>query len=88
VSDDDRDPLICLRVPPAMDAWVRAEAERLACPISAVVRSALDREMAEAMSTSAAAPRAARKARKQAHAACEHRVRAGAFCPRCQEIVK
>lgn len=86
MTDDDRDPLICLRVPAAMDAWVRAEAERQGCPISSVIRSALDREMADAMDETAKAAKP-RKARKQAHASCEHRVRAGAFCAKCGRLV-
>ena len=76
-SEDNRDPLIALRIPPSLDQALRAHVEHTGSTISAVVREAIEHRLGNG-----AAPK-----KQPAAAICQHRVRRGAYCHRCQGIV-
>lgn len=82
MPDDARDPLICLRIPPGLDARLRADVERQGTSISEAVRSLIE----FAYPSPHATPQ--KPARKRASApACTHRIRTGSFCKRCDRVV-
>lgn len=75
---DQRDPLIALRIPPALDARLRATSASTGTSISEIVRSAIEASMA--IDTAAAK-------RRKPRSMCEHRVRVGNYCRRCDGVV-
>lgn len=78
-GDDRRDPLIALRIPAPLKERLYAQAEATGSTVSSIVRNCIEHELANGKP-----PRPIRLVKP---AACQHRVRAGAYCRRCQRIV-
>jgi hypothetical protein len=88
MPDDPRDPLICIRIPPALDARLRADVAARGETISGVVRTLLDEAYPLESGTGRRPPRRALapKGRVQM-SACTHRVKPGSYCKRCGILV-
>lgn len=88
-GDDRRDPLIALRIPPPLDARLRAEAADTGTSISEIVRSAIDARLTPDARLRRLTPQQAVKTRGRVPTAdgCQHRVRPGSYCKRCERIV-
>lgn len=88
-SDKPRDPLIALRIPPALNKRLRAESEHTGSSISEIVRAAIEQRLVTPNGNAPAAPAPTRKKSKRDGLLqpCEHRVRPGAFCRKCDRIV-
>jgi hypothetical protein len=78
-GDDRRDPLIALRIPAPLKAQLYAEAEATNTTVSSLVRACIERELLNNQP-----PRVLRIPRATA---CQHRIKPGAYCRRCQRIV-
>jgi len=87
--DDPRDPLIALRIPPALDARLRAHAADTGSTLSEIVRdaiaTALDPEPVHIVSQTKV--RVSRSGKVERQAMCQHRVRQGNYCRRCDGVV-
>lgn len=85
-AEKKRDPLIALRIPPALDARLRAEVAASGVTLSEFVRVALEARLdppARKPARVAATP----PTRSRSTGVCEHRVRVGAYCRQCDRVV-
>lgn len=92
-GDDRRDPLIALRIPPPLNERLRAAAASEGTSISEVVRDAIEQRLPPTSDarphpadTVMSKPRPARRATRSVAmnaGMCEHRVRVGNYCRRC-----
>lgn len=104
---ENRDPLIALRIPPALDQRLRAHAATTGATLSEIIRSAIVETLERSAPAERASPRKIERKygyqpiatgpaptraptkppRPRKTAMCEHRVRVGNYCRRCDGVI-
>lgn len=79
------DPIICVRLSGALNDRLRAECASSGVELSTFVRGLL----ADALPAEPAPGRVrvAKKTKARGAVMCEHRTRAGSYCPKCEALV-
>lgn len=88
-GDERRDPLIALRIPPALDQQLRADVEARGTTITEVVRGLLDAHYAKPPEQRGATQVASigKRPNRIRVAMCEHRVTVGNYCRKCNRTI-